>query len=322
MTDSPDIILPPKKNVIFDATMLSSLMACGRFHDIRFNHRLISSRGKSNSLETGSLIHKVLEVYYKHKINGFKREICIGNALTAGQMYVTGCPHCSNFTDADKRPSCGHEPDEYPGMTNTPERSEGFVTGWRFSLETCEKYFEFYKNDAFEPLAAEWVKGDIIYEDDEIRVMWKAKFDLTIDTNQIGIISMDHKTFKQRRDKSTLSNQFMGHCVLLKSRQVMVNKIGLQSSLKIDERLTREVIPYSADRLDEWQSEIVPYWAYKYIQFMESGYWPPDFAHCDTLYGPCPYKSVCEGDRGMREEILRNEFTLAPVWDPTNREAE
>ncbi len=317
-----DIILAPKKNVVLDATALSSLMACGRFHDIRFNHRLISSRGKSNSLETGSLIHKVLEVYYKHKINGFPRATAIGNALTAGMLYITGCQFCANFTDAESKPTCGHDPDEYPGVSNTPEKSEGFVTGWRFSLDTCEQYFEHYKNDAFIPLAAETVKGDIIYEDDEIRVVWKAKFDTIIDTNQIGIISMDHKTFKQRRDKSSLSNQFFGHCVLLKSRNVMVNKIGLQSSLKIGDRLTREIIPYTADRILEWQGEIVPYWAYKYVQFTESGYWPPDFAHCDTMYGPCPYKQVCEGNPGMREEILRNEYQLAPVWDPSNKEVE
>lgn len=279
-------------------------------------------RGKSNSLEVGSLIHKVLEVYYHHKIKGFPRATCIGNALAAGQMFVIGCPQCANFTDATSKPICGHDPDEYPGMTNTPEQSEKWTTGWRFALQTCEQYFEHYKNDAIIPLAVEEVRGEIIYEDDEIRVMWKAKFDSIVDTNQVGIVSMDHKTFKQRRDKTTLSNQFTGHCVLLKSRHVIVNKIGLQSSLKIEERLTREMVSYTADRLLEWQGEIVPYYAYKYIQYAESGYWPPNFTHCDTMYGPCPYKQVCEANPDMREEVLRNEYTLAPVWDPTNKEVE
>jgi hypothetical protein len=347
-------ILVPKKNVIMDATLLSSLMSCARFHDIRHNHRLISTKGKSNSLEVGSLVHKVLEVYYRHKIKGFPRATAIGNALTAGQLYVLGCPHCTGFTDTECgvcsgtgkivkpddtmilshvpcsfckgtgkiSPSCNHDVDEYPGMQNTPENSEGFTVGWRFALQTCEQYFEFYKNDAFIPLAAEDVRGEIIYEDDEIRVLWKAKFDLIVDTNQIGIVSMDHKTFKQRREKSTLSNQFTGHCVLLKTRNVLVNKIGLQSTVKIAERLTREVVPYTADRLFEWQGEIVPYYAYKYIQFSESGYWPPNYTHCDNMFGACPYKQVCEANPDMREEILRNEYILTPVWDPKNREEE
>jgi hypothetical protein len=313
-----DIIPTPKKNVIMDATMLSSLMSCARYHDIRFNHRLISGRGKSNSLEVGSLIHKVFEVYYQHKIDGFSTPISIGQALTAGQLFITGCPYCAGFTDPHNRPSCKHDPDEYPGLSNTPETNDGYITGWRFALDRCQQYFDFYKNDSFIPLAVEEVRGQVIYEDDEIRVLWKAKFDLVIDTNQIGIVSMDHKTFKQKRSKTSLSNQFLGHCVLLGSRNVMVNKVGLQTSLKIEECLTREVIPYSQDRLTEWKDEIVPYYAYKYIQFSESGYWPPDYTHCDNMFGACAYKQVCESDRGMRAEVLRGNYVLAPVWDPTN----
>lgn len=313
-----DIIPEPKKNVIFDATVLSSLMSCARYMDIRFNHRLVSMHGKSNSLEVGSLIHKVLEVFYKHTINGFPRTTAIGNALIAGQLYVTGCPYCSD--DKNTEPQCKHEVGEYPGVQNTPEMNERYTIGWKFALQTCEQYFDFYKNDALIPLEAEHVKRNILYEDDEIRVAWKAKFDLIVDTNQVGIVSLDHKTFKQRRDKSSLSNQFIGQCHLLNSRNVIVNKIGLQTTLKIEERLVREIVSFSADRMLEWKDEILPYYAYKYIQFAESGYWPPDWTHCDNMYGACPYKSVCESDRNMREEILRREFQLAPVWDPQNRE--
>lgn len=314
-----DIIPTPKHNVIFDATTLSSLMSCARYMDIRFNHRMTSSRGKSNSLEVGSLIHKVLEVYYKHQINGFKRETCIGQAMAAGQMYVIGCPHCVTTTDGSK-PACGHEPEEYPGMQNTPEHSEKWTTGWAFALKTCEEYFEFYKNDSFIPLACEEVRGKVLYEDDEIRVLWKAKFDLIVDMNQGGIMSMDHKTFKQRRDKSSLSNQFLGHCMLLDTRNVIVNKIGLQSSLKIADRLSKEIVSFTGDRLLEWQGEILPYYAYKYIQFTESNYWPPDYTHCDNMFGSCMFKQVCEANRDMRGEILRNEYVKAPVWDPTNKD--
>lgn len=320
-----DIIMPAKKNVVMDATTLSSLMSCSRFYDLRYNHRFIRLGGKGNSLECGSLAHKILEVYYDHMIKGFPRTTSINQGMVAGQLYINGCPGCMSFvaTDEVSKPACGHEPDEYPSISNTPEENDGrHKVGWRWVLKTMEEYFDFYKNDSFIPLSAEQVKGDVLYEDDDIRVLWKAKFDLIIDTNQIGIVSMDHKTFKQRRDKSSLSNQFTGQCALLKSRNIIVNKIGWQTSLKINERLTREVVSYSADRILEWQSEILPYYAYKYVQYAESGYWPPDFTHCDTMYGPCMFKGVCEADRGMREEVLRNEFMVGPVWDPINKEDE
>jgi len=203
-------------------------------------------------------------------------------------------------------------------VTNTPELNEKWSVGWRFALDTCQQYFDFYKNDSLIPLACEEVRGEVLFEDDEIRILWKAKFDLIVDTNQIGIVSMDHKTFKQRRDKSTLSNQFAGQCALLKSRNVIVNKIGLQTTLKIEERLTREIVSFTADRLSEWRNEILPYWAYQYVQYAESGFWPPNYSHCDTMFGPCMFKSVCEANQNMREEVLRNEFMIGPVWDPTN----
>jgi len=315
-----DIIPSPKKNVIMDATTLSSLMSCGRYFDIRFNHRFVTLKGRSNSIEVGTLIHKVLEVFYDHMIKGFPRTTSIGQAMTAGRLFITGCPYCADMTV--EKPACGHHTGEYPGMQNTPEQNEKWTVGWAFALDTCEQYFNFYKNDAFIPLSVEEVKGEVLYEDDELRVLWKAKFDLIIDTNQIGIVSMDHKTFKQRRDKTTLNNQFSGQCCLLKSRNVIVNKIGLQTTLKIDERLTREVLSYSADRLLEWQGEILPYYAYKYVQYSETGYWPPDYTHCDTMFGPCPFKQVCEADRNMREEVLQNDYMVGPVWDPTNRKDE
>lgn len=317
-----DILVPTKKhNLIFDATVFSALEGCATYHDLRFNHRFVSIQGKSNSLEVGSLIHKVLEVYYKHKIDGFRQDTSEGNAIAAGLLYVNGCPHCAGVMEVkegEKLP-CGHEPGEYPGMQNTPEYNDKYIIGWRFALDTCQQYFKFYINDSWIPLAAEEVRKEVLYEDDEIRVGWKAKLDLIVDTNQIGIISMDHKTFKQRRDKTTLNNQFIGQCLLLNSRNVLINKIGLQTTLKIDERLTRELVSYSSDKLDEWKNEILPYYAYKYVQFAESGYWPPNYTHCDGVFGSCMFKRVCESDRNMRVEVLRNEFQIAPIWDPDNK---
>ncbi len=332
-----DVFVPKKKpSVILDATLLSSLMSCARYHDIRFNARMVPVGGKSNSLETGSMMHKILEVYYKQKIAGFPVSTAEGNAFAAGMLYTTGCPHCASALEYPKDEQgnelelpCKHEPGEYPGLQNTPEDNEphregqGARIGWRYVLQTVEQYFGLYnKRDSFIPLTVEEVVKETIYEDDDIRIGWKAKLDLKIDTNQIGIISMDHKTMKQRRQQTKLSNQFLGHCVLLKSRNVMKNNIGFQVSLKPEEKFTRELISYSADHIEEWRTEIVPYYAWKYLQFKETEYWPPDYTHCDNIYGSCAYKQICESDRGMREAVLRAEYIKAPVWDPRNKDDE
>jgi hypothetical protein len=319
--DTVEIMVKKRQEkLIFDATVFSTLMGCARLVDLRHNHNFAPSGGKSNSLEAGSLTHKILEVYYKLMIAGLKREQAIGHAMIAGQLYISGCPHCAD--GLNQQPACKHQPKEYPGLVNTPEHNEKYKVGWRWVLKTCEQYFDFYKNDAWIPLAAEAVKGEVLYEDDEISVLWKSKLDLIVDTNQDGIMSIDHKTFKQRRDKNSLSNQFIGQCLLLKTRKVLVNKIGFQTSLDVKERFTREVVNYSADRLLEWQTEILPYYAYMYVQHVESGFWPPNFTHCMTIYGPCEFVPVCEANRNMREEVLRNDYVIVPAWDIQPEEEE
>jgi len=280
-----DIIKSPKKNVIFDATFLSMLMSCARLADFRLNHDFQSISGKSVSLEMGSIVHVVLECYYQHMINGFKREMAIAQAMIAGQEYIL----------SDEVKNCDIKDTEW-------------------ALKTCEEYFEFYKNDSWTPLFVEKVMRETLYEDDEIRVMWKAKLDLGVDTNQ-AILPVDHKTMKQRRDTLNLNNQFTGQCILMKTRMMIVNKIGFQTSLKPVDKFTRVMVSYSADRLLEWQSEILPYWAYQWLSYIESGYYPPNYTHCENKYGFCQFKNVCESDRGMREEELGHNFIVGEKWD-------
>lgn len=312
-----DIIPTPKQNIIFDATLLSG-MACGRFFDFRYNHNFMQRSGKSNSLECGSIVHTVLETYYKNIINGIKRSDAIGFGLAAGQQYIAGCIHCTDFS-GDGSPQCGHKPNSYPGVFNTPADSEGYIIGWKWVLESCEQYFDYYKNDFWVPLEIEVVKREVIYEDDQIRVMWKAKLDAIMDTNQ-SIMPMDHKTMKQKREFVDLNNQFMGQSFLTKSRQVVKNNFGFQKTLKIPEKFTREIITYTADRLLEWQSEIVPYYAYRLLEYQNSGYYPPDYTRCEGKFGNCVFLSTCKADRNMREQELNINFIVGPKWDVGNED--
>lgn len=306
-----------KKNIVLDATMLSTLMACPRLLDMRFNHQLVPMKGKGNSLEVGLIVHKVLEVFYWHMINGSGRVKALIAGMTAGQLYVQGCRGCAGVYEGVT--ACGHQHDEYPGVVNTPAEStgqkEGNLVGWKWALATCEQYFDFYKNDFWVPLEVEVTKREILYEDDEIRILWKAKLDWIVDTNQ-GIFPSDHKTSKQRRDTNSQSSQFMGQCILMKTRKTIINKIGFQTTLKPEEKFTRVLMTYSADRLMEWQSEILPHYAYQLLSFSENDSFPPNFTHCESKYGNCVMLHVCEADRGMRGETVALNFIKGPVWDP------
>lgn len=277
------------RNIILDATTLSTVMSCGRLANFRFNQNLIGVKGKSPSLEMGSMVHTIKEYYYKAIIAGATRREAVDLGMRAGRAYAGDSKEVSNCK---------------------PEDIE-------LVFVTMEQYFDYYKNDFWIPLDVEKVMGEVLYEDDDIRILWKAKLDAIVDTNQ-GIFPMDHKTMKQRRDTLSLNNQFMGQCILMKTNQVIINKIGFQTSLKANEKFTRPVVTYNMDRLIEWQSSILPYWAKLMVMYEESEYYPPNYTHCENKYGFCAFKDVCEAPPNLRSDELRSNFIVGQPWDPTN----
>ena len=312
-----------RKNVILDSQILTSLMACPRLSDFRFNLNLVSIGGKSNGLECGSIVHVFLEYYNRGIIHGVKREQAIQLGFAAAETYIRGCPHCTDFTPTvdTPKPVCGHRANEFPGVRNTPKDSttKPKRTGWQYVLDTCDQYMQHYRNDHWVPLEVEVVKGRVLYEDDEVRVMWKAKLDLVSDTNQ-GIFPIDHKTMSQQRDTVSMNNQFMGQCLIQETHRIIINKVGFQTSLKPEEKFQRLPISYTSDRLLEWQSETLPYYAKLLLMYAESGHYPPNFTHCEGKYGNCAFLKVCEGQPNDRERLIKESFVVGPTWNPSNDE--
>jgi hypothetical protein len=300
----------PKKNIIMDSQVLSSLMSCARLTDFRFNHNLRPKGGKSNAIECGALLHTVLEWRNKSLMSGKSANDAISIGFEAGLEYVKGYHPLNNFI----------KDTEHTGLKNTPEENEKKPdrTGWKHVFKTLEEYYEYYKHIHYPILAAEEVRQALIYEDDDMRVMWKAKFDSILDMPG-GFTSCDYKSMKQRRETNSNSNQFIGHCVLLQSRNVMVDKIGFQTSLKPEEKFDRILLSYSADRIAEWMFDIVPYYAQMYLTYTVTGIWPANFTHCENKFGTCEYyRDVCSTDRNMRETALRLYFDEVKPWDVVN----
>jgi len=333
-----DIIIPSKQTfIVMDATGLTALMKCGRFYEMRFNNSLLQIGGKGNSLEIGSVIHKFMEVYYGSQMKGIGKSQAFGFGISAAELYIQGCPHCTKFEVVHSKPleheaysfnhtcddacitkpSCGHQPNEYPGLQNTPSESEGYQVGWKFALQTCDEYHKHYLSDFWVTLDVETVRSKVLYEDDEIRILWKAKLDWIVDTNN-GIFPTDHKTMKQNRDSLSINNQFMGQCRVMDTRKVFINKVGLQKTLKPVDKFKREVVTYSAARLMEWQSYVLPYWCKQLIAYDAQGHYPPNFNSCESKFGKCDFYEVCESDPDMRNEVIKLNFYRGDEWNPVN----
>lgn len=297
------------KNLIFDSQLLAALMKCPRYFNFTFNLNFRPIGGKSNALECGSIVHNVLEFYYKARKNGKSIKDSIDEGFIAGREYIK--PYNENniyITDPNHEGVKNTPPDNL----NKPKR-----TGYNYVLDTMEQYFKYWSGrEEYDIVGVEVVRGKVIYEDDEIRILYKAKFDLIEDVPMFdGELGTDHKTMSQLRDMVSLNNQFIGQNVILNTRRVQINKIGFQSSLEPHEKFIRPLMTYSLDRLVEWQNEIVPYYAKMLINYSEANYFPPNFSQCEDKYGYCNFKKVCEHDRNSRDEVLMREYEVVDKWD-------
>jgi len=140
-------IITQKKNVILDATVLTALMNCERYLDLRFNRNLIPINGNSNALEAGIVVHKILEEYTKALLHGDSRNVAIQIGMAAGD-------------------------EAYKIAENVPEDNvldkQGKVkfVGYQWIIATMQQYFERWKNDSWTPIESEKVHGQVVYEDE------------------------------------------------------------------------------------------------------------------------------------------------------------
>jgi len=301
-----------KKIISFDSQLLTALSLCPRLAKLSKIDSLVPNGPKSNALEAGSLVHIILEYYHKALIAGRSRKDAIDTGYYAGREFISGASeHNVYLVNPDT---------EF--ASNLPDESDKYLIGWKYVFQTMDEYFIHYANDSYTPIDAECVRGEIIYEDDDIVILWKAKFDLIGDFSG-GILPMDHKTMKQRRDTGTNNYQFIGQDRLLGVRSIIINKIGFQTTLKPEEKFIRSTISYSPDRIAEFCNDIVPYYAKMLISYDEMGVYPPSFTSCETKYGFCDfYKdgfgSICTSDRNMRDTAINLFFHKGKVWDINN----
>lgn len=303
-----------KQHVILDATVLSTLMSCPRLVDYRYNKNLVLKTGKSNSLEAGSLVHIILEFYNKSLIAGKSRNDSIEIGYIAGREFLNG-EYRNNNTYLRK------DDDYASARFIETEESNKYDLGWKFIFDTMDQYFDYWRNDSFSIIEVESVRTRTIYEDDELIVGWKSKLDRIIDMSN-GMMPVDTKTMKQRRDTNSNNIQFMGQCFITDSRQMMIDKVGFQTSLKPHEKFERSIVNYTFDRLEEFKNEIVPHYARMLLAYSEADNFPPNFTHCENKFGSCDFykHDVCNSDRRMRDETLAIYFKEGRKWDPTNHD--
>lgn len=289
--------------ITLDSQILNTISLCERKTQYTFIDS-IAPIEKGEALERGDLMHKMQEIY-----EGLRCNLVNEKSDTWQTIKEFG------LNDYQVN-------DQLDAKEFTIRAARMFATKMDISQEEIEEvihqfedYTEFYKDDPWETLAVESVGTKVLYESEQIKFLYAFKIDRIARKDNL-IVPWDYKTSKQRKQTSSLSNQFIGYAWATDSNYVIIDKIGFQKTLKPAERFQRIFLSYDNERIEEWVRNSIQ-WSFAYAQLLsEPENSAMNLTSCDK-YSGCIFRPICESTPSARTWIIKRDFQIKETWDPS-----
>lgn len=246
-------------------------------------------------LQEGSVIHKMLEVFYRHGIPGPDQKDYSDRIELALNL---GTKHAIESEDIDLK----------------GDRLQ-------FIRDSFIQYADHWKQDGWIPRKVEEYFTIELYREEDtnekegLLILYEGRVDLMVEIpRKEGLVPVDHKSsssFKKIKHPSILSGQFIGYAVATDSTEVVENKFGLQTSYEPEQRFIRHPITYDSHVLEEWKAWTVVQ-GLKMDRCIQAGYFEPNFMACAR---GCPFTSVCYTRPSLREWKLTQGYIIKPHSD-------
>lgn len=296
----------PLLQVIWDSTSLGTLKECPRKY---FLSIIQGWQPKTNAvaLDFGILLHECLEKFYRREAEGCGREEnireTIGDALRS--------PLRDKIAEANDqvrnvKTLCVALIDYLDFYNGEPEKTVVLKDG----TVGVELHFQFETG-----LRA--TSGEVF--------SMSGNIDRLVET-PTGVFILDHKTtsmplsqyyFKQY----DLDNQMTCYAVAgdvvfgTPCRGVLIDGIKLKGSIEFSRYMTLR----SKEACDEWLADL-EHWFRVAEYYSQIGEYPANDKSCNK-YSGCPFAEICKAPRGLRRQMLEDNFTQR-VWDASKpREA-
>lgn len=287
-----------KANIIMDMSIFDLFHLCEmKYHYRHGLQRTLPIQYKAKPLDLGGLAHEGLEVYYK----GLQQGVHYNDRMHA-------CLSRIQLVSSDSEVS-NSEPADVMILMKAVEESCDY---WRDEDETLEI------------LEVENPFMYLLHEDEYVRILITGKIDLLVNKPAIGNnagyknLPYDHKTFSRDFEVIRLSNQFMNYCSAVGSVYLEVNRIGLQKTLKPEDKFKRVMLSYDPVMLEDWRENIKNVILDEYLNCVATGRWKMNFTSCYKFNRKCEYYGICEAS-GQEAKLskLENDFVPASPWDVT-----
>lgn len=294
-----DIIAAPKVNIILDASKIDLFETCPARYNFRHNHNKdLPIIHKAKALDLGTLAHEGLSVYF--------------SLLAEGQHYNDRMQATlMKIREVSSNPEeSNSEPEDVQTLMKAVE-------------ESCD-YWRAEDENSIEVLATEQPFAYALYEDDTVRIIISGKIDLLCNFRGLGRnasyerLPIDHKTYS--RDSMVLrkSNQFINYCAAVNSNYLVVNRIGLQESLKVEEKHKRLPLSYDPIYIADWKDNLTKMLLNEYLGCVANEAWPEKPTSCFKFNRLCEYYNICDSSgQDSKDNKLENEYVLQTPWDVT-----
>ena len=276
--------------VVVDSQKLSTIQACMK--QFQYSHiEQYEPHIKPDYFERGDLTHEGLKIYYRLK--KYRLRWAMNNH--SHERIIDICVHVMRFKAI--KTNLDYEDVE-------------------INCNTFRQYCQHFENDGWDNiLAVEEVGSFVLWENEDLLILYEMKIDLIISLPQMAILPIDHKSGKMRVNPNLVSNQFKGYCVGLKVNNLYQNQIGFQKTLKPVEKFQRHLLSFDDNILNEWKDESA-WWIRHGLDLIDRGIFPHNWTSCDK-YAGCIYKNVCTKEPVVREQYLLRDFNKREVsWDP------
>lgn len=277
-----------KVNIVVDASQYDLFRLCEQRFYYRYKLSLAPAGDQNENLDRGNLIHVCNEVYYESLKSGAKYDYAANSALMKLKAAAV------TQSDLDN---------EHVNLI----------------IKTMEEYFDYWRvaDQNLEIIEVEKPFMYLLYEDDEVRIYMAGKIDLIVNEKDYKNLPYDHKSFKRSGEVARMSNQFKNYCVAAESNFLVVNRIGLQKTLKPHEKYYRTRLTYDKLMLDAWKENTIKVLMY-YLQCEATNSWPLNETSCDKYNRKCEYYEVCDssGQEAKDHKLMMN-FVRVEPWDVT-----
>jgi len=270
-----------------DSQQLDAIQKCPFYTYLSFVKNWRNNEG-AMPLERGDLGHFLLENYY----NLIKKEVPFNEAVE--YCIAQGREHYQDYHVTD-------------------------LVTLEWTIKTFVQYTDHYRNDGMFIHSVEQPFSIVIYESEELIILYQGKIDLEATLPLVGKVPIDHKWRAMKADYTPLDNQFIGYAVHTGADFVYVNEVGMQKSYEPAKKFRRLPLVIGEGVKERWIKNTIQ-WGKILDHCLQNDSWPQSHLKVAPMgisqCGKCSFQSICNSENNeVMKMKIENEFHLKTQWD-------